>query len=547
MKKSWYTVVFFLFVTAGNASAKIYMWVGGPQKQEMYWNNPSSWNSPGDGSYPGAKEDTAQFTALAKSGCVLNTDVEIKCIQCLPGFAKVFHFYKNKLSVSGDADFSNGKIVPAKGHLIFTGAKGEKQTFKPREGVEFTDIQMTGQGTLEVTGAPLKAGALNVNSGTWCWSAGTHTVMKDFVIRGKATMVFRNNVMLNIAAAYANFGEMGTIDFGTRDTLCFSAQDDTQLFNPKRGVFFPPIKKTNKGTVTLTSAPLNARSLVIEGGIWNWATGLLPDTIASISTGGGISTMIFGNRTLKITEGDVDLIGIAKLTPNSGVIDFIGDKDQYFTPALSANPEIRHSGPGLLFHGSREDSRAVMDKSSYKMPVFFASEKVMIRSKVLSFELGMNLYGQPFTSFSREDTIGRMGVAFGVLIPIRVPKVLLWYHVRALFHGTESRKNGGRKYWSGVNEVLAGKPLLVKYLPFEYTPIAGLGLTEGIIIQKNLSAFYLNESHPFLFTNLGLLIRNRTEQNDGASLHGVLFTWERGFFGAIDSKMRFGFTAVYGF
>jgi hypothetical protein len=175
--------------------------------------------------------------------------------------------------------------------------------------------------------------------------------------------------------------------------------------------------------------------------------------------------------------------------------------------------------------------------------VYFASDQSVIREKSISLELGLNfLLASPPIFVS--DTINNQGMNIGFMVPIRVPRALLWYRVQTLFHGTRSYR-GNQMYLTAVNEFLGGKSLRIKSIPFEYTPLLGIGFNNGIILQNMFKAGFMGAGvHYYWHFDIGFIIREQYRIKDVNLTQGLLVNFARAFVYDDNSKMRLNVSLI---
>jgi hypothetical protein len=175
--------------------------------------------------------------------------------------------------------------------------------------------------------------------------------------------------------------------------------------------------------------------------------------------------------------------------------------------------------------------------------VYFAPDESVIREKSISLELGLNfLLASPPIYVS--DTINNQGMNIGLMVPIRVPQALLWYRVQTLFHGTRSYR-GNQMYLTAVNEFLGGKSLRIKSIPFEYTPLLGIGFNNGIILQNMFQAGFMGAAvHYYWHYDIGFIIREQYRFKDVQLIQGLLVNFARAFVYDDNSKMRFNMSLI---
>jgi hypothetical protein len=529
--------------------AKVYTWIGG---NGANWDNPSNWRPPSgtiipnDQTFPSTLNDTAVFDGSSLADCKLSDDVEIKSVQCLSGFKRTINLRTYSLSIQGDADFSNGTLWIQKGNLVFSAPEGTIQVFRPKPGWLYPQLTKKGGGTVQVTGTPLRVGTLILNAGTWHWMVSQDTV-GSILVTGKASMSFDNRINLNITGKAVDFKTLEKMRIGVDDTMVFCAPNDTQTFTPKAGVQFPSIKKINNGRVRILSNPLKAESFVMEGGVWDW-NGKGPDTVSCLMTSGG-SKMLFNGATVVISEADADLRGLAVIDGALATLNFIGDEDQYFAAPVSGPPPlIKHTGTGTLVYGVRQAESAIyLLKSRSRTKVLLVPENFIIREKGITLELGVNVYPTANPYFYRDD-IGNIGLPLGIMVPIRIPYIVSWVRIKAIFHGSHRPGLVNRSYLTGTNEILIGKPFFIKDLPFEYTPVVGWGFNNALLIS-NLWAkgFKGTETHYYSHYDVGLLVRNQYRLLNQIVTGGVMLNWESGFFAKENTTKRINCSLLIGY
>jgi hypothetical protein len=521
----------------------VYTWTGAASQD---WNNPANWK-PADSAFPGSVDDTARFDQTAAANCNLTVSVQIKSLQCLAGFSKTLDLQNRILRIIGDADFSNGTIVSRKAKIVLCGTGDAIQAFRPNSRTELAAIQKEGTGTVRVI-SPLKVRSLAVRSGTWEWETGPDTVTGGISVRGSANMVFKSGVMLTIAEGNADFQGIGKLTLGSGNTLRFSGASP-QVFAPRKGVLFPVIEKTGKGELTLAANPLSCEGLILSRGTWNWAA-IGPDTVSWILSVGNAATMVLAGSTVCIRELDVDFRELATLDAKTGALDFIGSKTQYFAskPTLP-EPTIRHSGTGPLRFGPRPSKSAERNDMGETSGIYAASDELAIREKMVSTELGLNFYSSSPLILNQRDTCAGTGFMIGLLIPIRIPNILVWYRAQAMFHGATVNGEKTWVYATAVNELLLGKAFLIKGLPFEIAPVAGGGIANGLSIgvKSGGGGMMINNLHPYLFLDAGLMIRGRYQMGSIPFSQGILLSSQFEFLGFEDSSFRFGVSLVTGY
>jgi hypothetical protein len=546
-----YFVVIFSVLMPTICPAKVYTWIG---SNGANWDNPSNWRPPpgtiipNDQSYPSTIDDTVLFDGNALADCKLSDDVEIKAIQCLPGFKRTINLRTYTLSLRGDVDLSHGTIWIQKGNIIFSGIEGTTQIFKPKPGWLYPQLTKTGAGAVQVTGTPLRLGTLNLRSGNWHWAVSEDTV-GNLLVTGNAGMSFDNRVNLNLNGKTIDFKTLEKMQIGIDDTLVFCAATDTQTFTPKPGVQFPNIKKVNGGRVKIASNPLKAQALVVDGGTWDF-NGKGPDTVAALLTSGGCK-VLFNGATVALSEGDADLRGVTVIDGALATLNFIGTEDQYFAaPTSGPPPLIKHTGSGSLIYGVRRAESAIyLFKSRSKSSVMLVPENFILREKGISVEIGMNTYPAALPKFY-SDTIGVVGLPIGIMVPIRIPYIVSWVRIKAIFHSSTRRSTHIKTetYVTGTNEILVGKPFFIKNLPYEYTPVIGWGFNNGIILWNIWEkGFKGSETHYYSHYDLGLMVRNQYRVRDQVITGGVMLNWESSFFDPINVTKRINLSLILGY
>jgi autotransporter-associated beta strand protein len=106
--------------------------------------------------------------------------------------------------------------------------------------------------------------------------------------------------------------------------------------------------KQGAGGWTLTGAdPLALASLTLSNGTLYLGSGLTHNVSTALSLTGG--TLDFGSSTLRFSGSSADFSALAGLTAGTGTLEFSGTTGmQSYTPNVSENPGITHTGAGTL-------------------------------------------------------------------------------------------------------------------------------------------------------------------------------------------------------
>jgi autotransporter-associated beta strand protein len=183
-------------------------------------------------------------------------------------------------------------------------------------------------------------GLLALSSGTLHLGTGRiHTVSSSLSLNG-GNLDFGSST-LEVQGSSADFSNLASIAPAS-GTLIFSSASG-QAFIPKSGAAFPAIVKNGSGALTLNSYGLNAQSLTMNGGNWDWSS--YTHTLGSIASASGM--MLFNASTVEVT-GNCDLSGLSAVAGAAAHLDFTGGSAQIFTPVAggSTHPHVRKLGAG---------------------------------------------------------------------------------------------------------------------------------------------------------------------------------------------------------
>jgi hypothetical protein len=166
---------------------------------------------------------------------------------------------------------------------------------------------------------------------------------------------------------------------------------------------------------------------------------------------------------------------------------------------------------------------------------------------IIVIEIGENIYLQSQSRFVRYD-VGGAGFLIGFLVPIRIPYVLTYYHAKATFHrAVVMKEDVVDTYITATNELRFGKSLLIKNIPFEYTPVFGVGYNNGIVIYRDYNGKLRGgETHYFFNYTIGLCIRQPFLIEKRYYTLGLSATYERAFTPDEDTKQRLVFSLLFG-
>jgi hypothetical protein len=92
---------------------------------------------------------------------------------------------------------------------------------------------------------------------------------------------------------------------------------------------------------------------------------------------------------------------------------------------------------------------------------------------------------------------------------------------------------------------LGGKALRIKALPFEYTPVIGMGFNNGIILNNMFKAGFKGAAvHYYWHYNIGILVREQYRVFSTRLAQGGMINFERAFVYDDNPKMRFSITLI---
>jgi hypothetical protein len=173
-------------------------------------------------------------------------------------------------------------------------------------------------------------------------------------------------------------------------------------------------------------------------------------------------------------------------------------------------------------------------------PMFSVENSIVI-------EIGENIYLQSKTTFVRY-IVGGAGFTGGILLPIKVPQVLVYFHAKASFH--RAVPNGETEvmtYITATNELRVGKSILIKNIPFEYIPIVGGGYNNGVIVVRwpdgKLRGW---DTHYFWHYMLGLEVRQPFVIKTRLYTLGLCMSYEQALIDDEDTKKRLDFSLLLG-
>jgi len=511
--------VLFLLVAVPNIYAKLYIWSG---HYSPVWDDPMNWSTPDDGTCPNTIADTAVFDSLSKGPCELKRDISLQNLECRPGFEYSLDLSFRTLMIAGNADFSMGTLIADDANIIFEGPAKNVQVFKTNPNARFNSITVIGQSTVQIAGEMFECGELTLFSGAWRWSTGQNIISRGMTISDSAGMIFDDNVTVNITSGNADLRGLNNLTLGTGDTLCFSAPADTQVFIPRTGLLFPNIKKMNAGVVLVSGGALKAGALILIDGTWQWGEQGI-DTVLLIKKNEK-STMIFDSNTVQLTGGEIGFLGWT-----------------------SVNAQTMPSG----FQRTTQQTQAKRDDLRYGITgqswFTWLPDTVVIRERNLALELGINLFF-PSPALFTTDTVDNLGYTMGILFPIYIQHALCWYSVRAIMHGSAAPWEKGRVYLTGINELLVGKAVYIKKMPFELSPFAGLGFDNGIVISNSSQeGFKGHQVHYFLYASLGAFMRRNATVLRRDLVEGLKISFSSALIPNEDTKVRLSISLVIGY
>jgi hypothetical protein len=182
---------------------------------------------------------------------------------------------------TGNATFTSIAVTPGTGRLVFTRAGA--QTFTPRAGSIFPDIEQNG------TGGTTTVGTRGFNGGKLIMSAGTFALaFSDTVmsINGAAGTLDFGTAAVAVTGDTAYFGGLSQVTAG--GSLHFTG-NGTQVLIPRNNDTLPAIMHSGTGILQLASAGLNTPGFAQTAGKLNF---------------GGRNITTVGGGDFSITNGD---------------------------------------------------------------------------------------------------------------------------------------------------------------------------------------------------------------------------------------------------
>ncbi len=252
------------------------------------------------------------------------------------------------IKVLGNTDFIGlGSLNAGSSTLEFLG--NVTQNFTPRYGSVLNIVKKSGSGTVVLQMNILSVNTLDLFSGTWDWGTlGTNFVTNLNITGGN--MILNDPVVLQISETNVNLSSLSSLS--GNGELRFSMESGSHYFTPPPMNTTINITKNGYGEIIVNNNPLKAGRVLLQYGIWNWGNQGLVHTISSCSvlvSDVPTGEMNFGNSTVEITSGDLNLSNLETLTAGTGEIYFQGNSIQNLFPdSGQAHPRIFHTGMGTL-------------------------------------------------------------------------------------------------------------------------------------------------------------------------------------------------------
>lgn len=125
------------------------------------------------------------------------------------------------------------------------------------------------------------------------------------------------------------------------------------------------------------------------------------------------------------------------------------------------------------------------DRDTSQAPSVIRTPRQLSYESMVVIEVALNEYLSSKTKMQHYD-VGGSGVAVGFLFPLKIPFAMLYYHAKATFHwavpDTAAILN---TLITATNEIRLGVPFTIQNIPFEYSPMAGIGLNNAVIGYTN--------------------------------------------------------------
>jgi hypothetical protein len=136
--------------------------------------------------------------------------------------------------------------------------------------------------------------------------------------------------------------------------------------------------------------------------------------------------------------------------------------------------------------------------------------------------------------------VGGSGVAVGFLFPLKIPFAMLYYHAKATFHWAVPNDTAIlMALITATNEIRLGVPFTIQNIPFEYSPMAGIGLDNAVIgytnLRGNVRGGYVEY---YLHYMLGISIRQPFYVKKRCYSMGLSVDFERAFAFDEETKQR---------
>ncbi len=269
------------------------IWDGGGSDNN--WSTAANWSG---NTVPSTSDDVV-FNNTSTKNCVLDASVNVTSTSFSSTFTGNFSFGTGSytLDIEENADFSTGgSITAGDGTLEFSGTS--QQTFTPKSGQTFPDIEQTNTGGTVVSTNSFSAGALSISSGTLDLSAEglvhsvtTVTVTGGGLDFGTSTLEATGNVNLNNAGFTVTPGT-GTVKL---------TGSGTQTFIPKSSGSHPSISHTGTGTFDL-AANVSCISFSQSGGDIDFNEYDITTT-GNFTLSNGTPTMVSGLANVILTVG----------------------------------------------------------------------------------------------------------------------------------------------------------------------------------------------------------------------------------------------------
>ncbi len=171
----------------------------------------------------------------------------------------------------------------------------------------------------------------------------------------------------------------------------------------------------------------------------------------------------------------------------------------------------------------------------------------------LSYESSMVLeiaLNQYFASKADElvYNVGSSGLAVGLLFPVKFPYAMVYYHVKGTFHWAVPKDTAiVMAMLTATNEIRLGVPLTFRNIPFEYSPMVGIGINNAAVAYTNRGGNIRGGGVEYYFHyTVGLAVRQPIYVASTVYSMGFSVDYEQGFTVDANTKQRLVVALIIG-